>query len=98
MRTADLDFDSEINLVSLVLLKDPRPTHFRFRGRERERQGFQAPAPQSPGEGLRYHCYNEVNDKNIIFSAGKIITVIHKVAYCNNINSGNNNSNNMIII
>ena len=96
MRTADLDFDSEINLVSLVLLKDPRPAHFRFR--ERERQGFQAPATQSPGEGLRYHCYNEVNDKNIIFSAGKIITAIHKVAYCNNINSDNNNSNNMIII
>ena len=94
MGTADLDFDSEIHLVSV----SPEGSKAGTLPLPRERLGSQSPAILSPGEGLRYHYCSEVNDKNIIFSAGKIITVIHKAAYCNNINSGNNNSKNMIII
>lgn len=63
MRTGwDLDFGStEINLISLVL-KDPRP-HTSVSEREREREAGLPGTHQSPGEGLRYHCYNGVNAK-----------------------------------
>lgn len=88
MGTADLDFDSEINLVCV----SPEGSKAGTLPLPRERLGSQSPSLPSPGEGLRYHYYSEVNDKNIIFSARKIITVTHRVAYCNNINSGNNNS------
>lgn len=64
----------------------------------RGRRSFQEAVTPSPGEGFGFHSYNKITDKNIQFSAGKIITVIHRVVDCNNINSGDNNSNNKIII
>lgn len=94
MGTADLDFDSEINLVSV----SPEASKAGTLPLPRERLGSQSPSLLSPGEGLRCHFYSEVNDKNVIFSAREIITVTHKVAYCNTINSGSNNSKNTIII
>lgn len=65
----------------------------------RESKVLQAASLQNPGEGFEYYYYycNEVIDKTE-FSAGKIIPMIHKAAYGNNINSDDNNSNNMIII
>lgn len=100
LQAADLDLGSEVNLYLSPLKSPTRTTHspVLMPAVPEGMQGFQKAAIQISGEGLGFYYYNKVTDKNIKFSLGKIITVISKVAYCNNINSGDNNSNNMIII